>query len=148
MHDEKLQSLLLVVASDASVRLRNVFPELTSLALSGRVTLDVSNQVHFLECLTNTEWEVTVISGKYTAIDTGVTLAPALLGNNQSTLNRYRRLGLVWLDALVTGQWPAENPTSQTMLLALGVALIDSHMTALSSRLSTNSVFALLNQGS
>lgn len=147
MLDEQLEELLFEVTSDASTRLRAIFPQLTSLALAGTVTATAPSQVRFFECLTNTEWEVTVVNGRYIAHDTGVDLTPPRLANNQTTLNRYRRLGLSWLDAIVCGQWPSEAPTAPMMLLALGVALVDRHMTALSSRISSNSVFALINQG-
>lgn len=147
MLDEQLEGLLVEVTSDASTRLRAIFPQLTSLALAGTVTATAPSQVRFFECLTNTEWEVTVVNGRYVAHDTGVDLIPPRLANNQTTLNRYRRLALSWLDTIVCGQWPSENPTAPMMLLALGVALVDRHMTALSSLISSNSVFALINQG-
>lgn len=147
MLDEQFEELLLEVTSDASTRLRAVFPQLTSLALAGTVATTAPSQVRFFECLTNTEWEVTAVNGRYLARDTGVDLTPPRLANNQTTLNRYRRLGLSWLDAIVCGQWPAENPTAPMMLLALGVALVDRHMAALSSRVSSDSIFALINQG-
>lgn len=140
-----LSSDLAFVIEDASRRVTKLFPLLCSVANTGDVAITSSTHLAFLEMLTCSKWTTSLETTPWRALNSLEALDLPKIFLSQSTLNRYRHLGLQWLDVILAGQWPKENPTPAMMLLALGVSMIDEHMSRLSKYVSHDSVYSILN---
>lgn len=140
-----LSADLAFVIEDASRRVTKLFPQLCAIASSGEVAITSSVHLAFLEMLTCSKWTTSLETTPWRAVNSLEALDLPKVFLSQSTLNRYRHLGLQWLDIILVGQWPKENPTPAIMLLALSVSMIDEHMSRLSKHVSHDSVYSILN---
>lgn len=107
-----------------------LFPRSTFMAHTPMETeqVEVQSGLHlkFLQLLTHTVWEVTSArSGRVVVRNTTrpLDMDQLILNLDRVSIARYRRLGKDWFDGLVLGSWPAQNPTSEQVALAVTLAV-------------------------